>query len=820
MKSRLFLISLVAFFSAILLGCAKDKSEPQPEVFKRTVKVAFTKDADTKTSIVEGDDKASYVWSEGDDEYFRVYENSTLGSVTGVEYTSDMRKITLTVEFATEEASEYVYTARFAKEFSNKGNMKILAEQFPGTSTYDPDADVMYTDGITSASALTSLKFMMHRAITVNKMTLIGLVPGEKISKVELTFDKDVTGYYLVSGDNAGGYSNGGKELILSYEDVAVSSDGTFPVYFIAMPVEDAGFASVVVSSDKYTYTKPASAFSKKITFAIGKMTKFNMDMTGYAAPVSTTTTYTLVETQSGLLDGTYIIAASGYNVAMGGLSGTIHTSESVTKTDSNKKITLDNNSHVLPVKITKSGSNWTIQNNKTGDTNYGKYLAWESGNSSIEQSGSYTWSISISGGVATISSTATSTRKLQYNEGSPRFCCYTSTQKPLALYIAEGGTTPATGPVINITSSKPVNVAKAGGSQTATFSITNPVSGVSLTATSNTSWITNVNVSGSNITFNVAAQASGANSRTGTITLSYTGASSVELAVSQEAGEGGSQAINGWLELPSQTAGSDYFTGTFFAGKERNYTYLYQYSTYTSLWTAYPLYNSTMGSGAVSNLGPYYPQVSSNEVDTKGKTWAANPQIDKSKQINVWSGSYGVSVPDANPSDIYARGHQIPNSDRSSNGTMQSQTYYATNSTPQIQNRFNGYIWNQLETAVRASVKDTVYVVTGATFRKVGGSETIKYIQPQHDSKQCPVPNYYWKVLLKVKKSGSTITSASAIGFWFEHKQYSNNDFTPYAVSVDKIEEYTGFNFFVNLPSNLEVTAEANTNWTTFKNF
>lgn len=593
------------------------------------------------------------------------------------------------------------------------------------------------------------------------------------------------------------------------------STDYTEFIFVVPPTTFENGFKVTVTDEIGRVFEKSST---RSLAITRNKIESMGVMKVTPTLPPGQTVTYTLVESQSGLLDGVYIIAAAGYDKAMGGLSGTIHTSENVTKTDSGTKIELDNTSSVLPVKIRKNGSYWTIQNNKDGDANYGKYLAWVSGNTSIEQADSYNWNISVSDGVAVITSANTSARSLQYNQSSPRFCCYTSAQKPVALYIAEGG---STYPIISITSANPLVVGKEGGSQTAAFSIANPVSGVSLTASTADSWISNVTVSGTSITFDVAAQASGANSRTGKITLSYTGASSVDLNVSQEAGEGGSQAINGWLELPAKQTGSDFFTSTFFAGGARNYSYMYQFSTFTSLWTAYPLYNATMGSGTVSSGEFYPPMIYSGE--TRGQSWAANPQIsDKNKQINVWSGSYGVDVPDSNPSDIYARGHQIPNSDRSANDLMQTQTYYATNSTPQIQNRFNGYIWNRLEDAVRDCVKDTVYVVTGAAFRKTGGSETINYIQPAHDTKRCPVPNYYWKVLLKVKRSGSTITSASAIGFWYEHKQYSSQDFdnANYVKSVDQIEAWTGFDFFVNLPLDLQSSAEANTNWTSFKNY
>ena len=244
----------------------------------------------------------------------------------------------------------------------------------------------------------------------------------------------------------------------------------------------------------------------------------------------------------------------------------------------------------------------------------------------------------------------------------------------------------------------------------------------------------------------------------------------------------------------------SDDYVGTYYAGSKRNYTHLYDKSTYASLWTAYPLYADTIGG-------------------SRSESWAPNPNLEESEQINIWYGSYGVSY----ESTIYSRGHLMPDADRSNNADMQKQTYYATNLVPQVQDGFNGGIWSSLENAVREATpsSDTLYVVTGVAFRKAGGSENITYIKPKHDSKQCPVPNYFYKVLLKVKRNSSkAVISASTVGFWFENKIYSGNSYSSYAVSVDQIEQWTGFDFFVNLPDSVEKTAETNTNWTTFQSF
>ncbi|MBR1445649.1 MAG: chitobiase/beta-hexosaminidase C-terminal domain-containing protein, partial [Alloprevotella sp.] len=66
-----------------------------------------------------------------------------------------------------------------------------------------------------------------------------------------------------------------------------------------------------------------------------------------------------------------------------------------------------------------------------------GEYLAWTSGNSLAKQEDAYYWNIDVTATEASsiISSVASADRFLQYNTGSPRFACYTGSQKGIALY-------------------------------------------------------------------------------------------------------------------------------------------------------------------------------------------------------------------------------------------------------------------------------------------------------------------------------------------------------------------------------------------------
>lgn len=55
---------------------------------------------------------------------------------------------------------------------------------------------------------------------------------------------------------------------------------------------------------------------------------------------------------------------------------------------------------------------------------------------------------------------------------------------------------------------------------------------------------------------------------------------------------------------------------------------------------------------------------------------------------------------------------------------------------------------------------------------------------------------------------------------FLDEHREYSNDSYTNYATSVAEIERLTGFDFFANLPADIQAAAEQNSNWNTFASF
>ncbi len=260
------------------------------------------------------------------------------------------------------------------------------------------------------------------------------------------------------------------------------------------------------------------------------------------------------------------------------------------------------------------------------------------------------------------------------------------------------------------------------------------------------------------------------------------------------------------WLELPAASptmTGENFYYKTnrvnFKGVDQRNYSYLYDASMYTSYWVAYPLCKT-------------------NTIGKRNDNWGPKDSNVPEKYQILLKKSYGPQADGLS----YDRGHQVPSGDRRNSLDMQHQCNYPTNMTPQL-SKLNQQGWERLETNVRSFIPsdDTLYVVTGASFNKIGENKTIKKVVNQNDDIEVPVPNYYWKVLLKVHRDGGgNIIAASTIGFWVEHKPIAKEDVMQYSCSVNQIEKDTGFNFFVNLPESIEEGAESNSDLNAFKSF
>lgn len=244
--------------------------------------------------------------------------------------------------------------------------------------------------------------------------------------------------------------------------------------------------------------------------------------------------------------------------------------------------------------------------------------------------------------------------------------------------------------------------------------------------------------------------------------------------------------AKTGWLELPAMDDENlDYYSHDFeMNGKTyRNYSFGWSQKDLVSVWMAYPLC-----------------KMYTNKTVGRTDAWDYDPLLG-SEYSSAPFGGYGGS---------YARGHQVPSADRLCSYDANSQTFYGTNITPQL-NAHNEGVWQSLENAVRnwANTSDTTYVVTGCV---VDGATEFTV---DSDKKKMTVPVAYYKALIRYHKA-STISQWSGAAFYLEHKAYSGSESNitknhSCVMSIDELEEITGIDFFVNLPSKLgdEMTAQ-----------
>ena len=470
MKKSLHKIGMLAVAALAFAGCNRETEIKQDVTGTHVVTVQVTKDFDTRTAIVEGATEASYVWTEGDEAYFHIYENGV--AATSVSMTLDADGLaTFTASFPNSNAESYEYTARYFDEESSNHNPLIKANQKPTLTSFDPSADVLIAAPQTKNAAATQLQFALKRLVSVNKMTLKGLTPGEKIESVELaSTDKNFSANYVLTTEN---YSPAGKKLTFDYSELntaVVGNEGTFSVYFVSAPVADATF-SVKVTTDQNVYFR--DNFTSKLTFTVSQVKRFGIQLGDYGTPISTGTTYTLVESADQLCDGAvYIIVGSNATgdefKAVGAQGKNNRAAEEVT-VETDGSIILDNTTNVHSFTLGDTEDGYTLLDNDA--TSGYLYAAGEAATkqnylrSSVTLIDNAYWNITFSGSeLSIVSVNNDKTPYMQYNSTNSLFSCYnTESQAPVYLYVDETTCTPI--PRISVAPAVIEDVVYKGGS-------------------------------------------------------------------------------------------------------------------------------------------------------------------------------------------------------------------------------------------------------------------------------------------------------------------------------------------------------------------
>lgn len=173
-------------------------------------------------------------------------------------------------------------------------------------------------------------------------------------------------------------------------------------------------------------------------------------------------------------------------------------------------------------------------------------------------------------------------------------------------------------------------------------------------------------------------------------------------------------------------------------------------------------------------------------------------PRVKRYRRFNP---DYSVSTRSSFHRDYsgsgYTRGHLAPAADMAFDSIAMKQSFYMSNISPQTR-AFNNGIWRELEEQVRdwGRKNKQVYIVTGPVFKEILG-----YL----GENRVAVPGHFFKVILDL-----TVPEKKAIGFLIPNKT-STDPLRNFATSIDRIEEETGLDFFMDLmPTQLEEQLES----------
>lgn len=183
---------------------------------------------------------------------------------------------------------------------------------------------------------------------------------------------------------------------------------------------------------------------------------------------------------------------------------------------------------------------------------------------------------------------------------------------------------------------------------------------------------------------------------------------------------------------------------------------------------------------------------------------WTFHPLTKKSikgkqKRTNNFKRDLDVKRP-IGPRDYrgsgFDRGHLVPAGDMKLNRTAMSETFYMTNMSPQ-RSGFNSGVWRALEAGLRKDVLKygDAFVVTGSLLDPLINYPRIR--------SGVSIPGEYYKVAYFPKQK-------IMLAYLIPNKSAKGRSFKTFRITVDELEEITGYDFFEELDDHDEDIMEA----------
>lgn len=188
--------------------------------------------------------------------------------------------------------------------------------------------------------------------------------------------------------------------------------------------------------------------------------------------------------------------------------------------------------------------------------------------------------------------------------------------------------------------------------------------------------------------------------------------------------------------------------------------------------------------------------------IDASNITGAADRQDDFAAWAGMQNGWFVVQSSSYMGSG-YDRGHNVPSADRTSSINANSSTFLMTNMIPQTAQN-NQQTWNNFEQYIRTQVSggQEAYVIMGS----YGNAGTIA-------NGNIAVPSNVWKVVVLLSNGDNDLSRVTdntrVIAINTPNTTTVNADWKQYRVSVDQIEQATGYDLLSALPAAIQNTLE-----------
>lgn len=426
---------IISVLSAALVFASCQKEAALVENGTKTVSFTATT-PETRTSFAPKDgDSYPVLWT--GDEKVSVSYNYAAGKNSAVNPSADGKTATFAVEIkqsADATAHNFYAVSPASAMISASTQYSSLTIDVPSTQTpidgsCDEAAQVIVAKH-ESDSFDEKVNFAFKHVTAYGNLSITLPAGVSEISSITLTAEKGISGriYYYPA--------NATFDDSRASSSITLLTSKTSEVFFACLPADLSNTSlKVVISANGTTYTKNVT-LSSNFKFAAGRVSKFSVDMSGVKADEKVV--YNLVTDPTTLKVGDKVIIAATYKdvVYALGTTGTTYRNAASVTVSGNSIVNPSDAVQVLSLEkglndntcAFKAGSNYLCAS--TEDKNYLETQG------TLDAYGSFR--VSYVDRITTIQSKGKSTRNLvkyNYNDGYPRFSCYTTGHVDVVIY-------------------------------------------------------------------------------------------------------------------------------------------------------------------------------------------------------------------------------------------------------------------------------------------------------------------------------------------------------------------------------------------------